>query len=241
MLRVRLAEHGSAERADGERRYLRSDLVHLGVRLPVLRRITRRFVDELQLGSSQRVALAEELWQAPVYELRQAAVQVLVTVCEELDATHLPLIERLVRQSRTWALVDPLATTVTGSILRRHTEAHPVLDRWIADPDFWVRRAALLAHLGPLRAEPGPETFAPFAAHADRTLDEREFFIRKAIGWVLREAGKRDPALVTGWLAPRTQRASGVTMREAVKYLPADDAERLMRAYRNRAPAAAPR
>ena len=53
-------------------------------------------------------------------------------------------------------------------------------------------------------------------------LEEREFFIRKAIGWVLREAGKRRPDDVAAWLAPRTDRASGVTMREAVKYLPPD-------------------
>jgi 3-methyladenine DNA glycosylase AlkD len=63
-------------------------------------------------------------------------------------------------------------------------------------------------------------------------LDEREFFIRKAIGWVLREAGKKRPAEVAAWLAPRTGRASGVTMREAVRYLPPSDADRLMTAYR---------
>jgi 3-methyladenine DNA glycosylase AlkD len=68
-------------------------------------------------------------------------------------------------------------------------------------------------------------------------LDEREFFIRKAIGWVLREVGKKRPAEVAAWLAPRTGRASGVTMREAVRYLPAADADRLMTAYRERRPA----
>jgi 3-methyladenine DNA glycosylase AlkD len=67
-------------------------------------------------------------------------------------------------------------------------------------------------------------------------LDEREFFIRKAIGWVLRETSKRRPDEVTAWLAPRTHRASGVTMREAVKYLPSADAERLMAAYREKRP-----
>jgi 3-methyladenine DNA glycosylase AlkD len=65
-------------------------------------------------------------------------------------------------------------------------------------------------------------------------LDEKEFFIRKAIGWVLREVGKRRPGEVTNWLAPRTHRASGVTMREATKYLPAADAQRLMQAYREK-------
>ena len=69
-------------------------------------------------------------------------------------------------------------------------------------------------------------------------LDEKEFFIRKAIGWVLREVGKKRPAEVVAWLAPRTGRASGVTMREAVKYLPEADRDRLMAAYRERRPAA---
>ena len=68
-------------------------------------------------------------------------------------------------------------------------------------------------------------------------IEEKEFFIRKAIGWVLREAGRRRPDEVAAWLRPRTHRASGVTMREAVKYLPPDEAERLMAAYREKRPA----
>ena len=68
-------------------------------------------------------------------------------------------------------------------------------------------------------------------------LDEKEFFIRKAIGWVLRDVGKRRPEEVSRWLAPRTHRASGVTMREATKYLPDPDRERLMLAYREKRPA----
>ena len=66
-----------------------------------------------------------------------------------------------------------------------------------------------------------------FLGYADAMLDEKEFFIRKAIGWVLREVGKRRPEEVSSWLAPRTHRASGVTMREATKYLPDADRERL--------------
>ena len=63
-------------------------------------------------------------------------------------------------------------------------------------------------------------------------LADREFFIRKAIGWVLRETAKRHPQLVADWLAPRVHRASGVTVREAVKWLPADQREALMASYR---------
>jgi 3-methyladenine DNA glycosylase AlkD len=124
---------------------------------------------------------------------------------------------------------------VIGGILARSPlEVTPVLDRWSTDPDFWIRRASLLAELQPLRK--GGD-LGPFLRRADAMLDEKEFFIRKAIGWVLREVAKRRPEQVVAWVAPRTHRASGVTMREAVKYLPSVDAERLMAAYREHRPA----
>ncbi|MGH2416745.1 MAG: DNA alkylation repair protein, partial [Candidatus Limnocylindria bacterium] len=142
------------------------------------------------------------------------------------------LIERLVRESRTWALVDVLAGDVLGVLVAQDPDdISPVMDRWAGDEDFWVRRASLLAELRPVR------TGAPldgFLRRAEPMLTEKEFFIRKAIGWVLREAGKRRPDEVIGWLAPKTGRASGVTMREAVKYLPAADRDRLMAAYREK-------
>jgi DNA alkylation repair enzyme len=68
-------------------------------------------------------------------------------------------------------------------------------------------------------------------------LAEREFFIRKAIGWVLRETAKARPEEVDAWLAPRTDRASGVTVREAVKYLPAPRRKALLAAYKAKRPA----
>jgi 3-methyladenine DNA glycosylase AlkD len=129
-----------------------------------------------------------------------------------------------------------LAADVAGSVAQRDSAgAGPLLDKWAADADFWVRRAGLLSELKPLRAG---APFDRFARHADGMLDEREFFIRKAIGWVLRETAKRRGPEVIAWLAPRTGRASGVTMREAVRYLPPADAERLMAAYKAGSPAA---
>ncbi len=88
----------------------------------------------------------------------------------------------------------------------------------------------------PLRR--GEGDFERFGRYADQMLEEKEFFIRKAIGWVLRETAKRRPELVADWLAPRVHRASGVTMREAVKPLPAEVRERLLAGYRAKRPVA---
>ena len=88
---------------------------------------------------------------------------------------------------------------------RRGSIGRSDLDRWATDPDFWIRRSSLLAELKPLR---NGSDLGPFLRRANQMLDE-EFFIRKAIGWVLREVGKRRPDEVIAWLAPRTGRASG--------------------------------
>jgi 3-methyladenine DNA glycosylase AlkD len=145
-----------------------------------------------------------------------AATFLLEAYPELVRPSDLALLERLVRESKTWALVDGLAGDVTGALLVRHPNAAAKLDRWAGDDDFWVRRAALLAQIQPLRAG---APFERFGRYADAMLEDKEFFIRKAIGWVLRETGKTRPEEVFQWLAPRKDRVSGVTMREAVKYL----------------------
>jgi 3-methyladenine DNA glycosylase AlkD len=234
-LEAALRAAGTPERAAQEKRYLKSDLQFLGASVWEIRRAVKAVVDREALDHEQLVALVRELWREPMHERRMAAVAALELDDRALDASDLALVEELLRDSRTWALVDGLAGDVAGSIAQRDPAgAGPILDRWATDPDFWVRRAAILAELKPLRAG---APFDRFARHADAMLDEREFFIRKAIGWVLRETGKRRPGEVIGWLAARTGRASGVTMREAVRYLPEPDATRLMTAYREGRPA----
>lgn len=216
---------GGPERAAKEKAYLRSSLEHLGTPVPAIRSVAdhlRR--DRPDLEHDDVVRLATALWSAPVHERRLLAVEVLDQYADRLSPGDLPLVERLVRESRTWALVDGLAADVAGGVVQRWPDAAVVeaaLDRWADDSDFWVRRAALLAELRLLRA--GGD-FARFARHADGMLEEREFFVRKAIGWVLRETGRTRPDLVVDWLVPRLPRVSGVTLREAVK--PLDDVQR---------------
>jgi 3-methyladenine DNA glycosylase AlkD len=232
-LEANLRAVGTPERAAGERSYLKSDLAFLGATVWQIRAEVKEVAsDHPDLDNDQLVELVTALWSEPVFERRMAAVMLLDRFSRLLGTDDLALIERLLRESKTWALVDGLAGDVVGAILAAQPlETKRVLDRWATDPDFWIRRASLLAELRPLRA--GAD-LAPFLRRADLMLDETEFFIRKAIGWVLREVGKRRPAEVAAWLASRTDRASGVTMREAVKYLPADAAARLMTAYREK-------
>ena len=80
---------------------------------------------------------------------------------------------------------------MVGFLAQRCPQLGVVLDRWAIDDDFWIRRSALLALLGGLRG--GEGDFARFARYADAMLADKQFFVQKAIGWVLREPRRSDP------------------------------------------------
>jgi 3-methyladenine DNA glycosylase AlkD len=227
---------GTPKRAEGEKAYLKSDLDFTGATVADTRAVVKEFDAGLVLDHGGLIALVEALWSKPIFERRMAATVFLQRHSGLVTVTDLPLLERLVRESRTWALVDYLAVDLLGRmVIADPDRMTSEMDRWATDDDFWVRRSSLLCELRPIRAG---QPLDRFLARADPMLEEREFFIRKAIGWVLREAGKRRRDEVAGWLAPRTHRASGVTMREAVKYLPPSVSADLMEAYRAKRPAA---
>lgn len=229
-----IARVGTKERAEKEKAYLKSELRHLGAAVPAVRNVVKSFRREHgALDHDALLAFVETLWAKPVHELRLAAIELLVADAKKLETRDVPRLERMLREAKTWALLDPLAESVVGVVVERFpSELAGVLDRWAADDDFWIRRAALLALLVPLRR--GGGDFERFARYADAMLEEREFFVRKAIGWVLRDTSRKRPALVRDWILPRAGRASGVTIREAVKYLAPADRDAVLAAYRER-------
>ena len=219
-----LRSRGTPDRAEREKAYLKSDLEHYGTTVPDIRSVAKMITRRPpRLAHDELIAVVTELWATPVHERRMAAVELLELNVEVLRARDMPMIERLLRESRTWALVDSLSASVAGNLVDRFPELNAVLDRWAVDDDFWIRRSALLALLGGLRA--GNGDFDRFARYADAMLEEKEFFIRKAIGWVLRDTARKRPELVYDWLLPRAGRASGVTLREALKPLSEEQRE----------------
>lgn len=230
-LLVTLQSMSDPVRAVETKRYLKSDLEFLGLSAAKVRSVVKTFV-RANREASRAVVLdvVRSLWTERVFESRWLAVELLDAYGTTLRPSDPRLLETMIRQSKTWALVDPLAVSITGGLVERYHELGATLDRWATDDDFWVRRASMLALLNPLRR--GEGDFDRFGRYAEAMLDEKEFFIRKAIGWILRETSKKRPDLVYEWLRPRAARASGVTMREAVKYLPAQQRSRIEKARR---------
>lgn len=238
-----LRNRGNAVRAEKEKAYLKSALAHYGASVPDTRAVVRALLRGVELSHDAVIELAQQLWappkaatagsssageSTPVHERRTAATMVLIQSQNHLGAGDADAIENLLREAKTWALVDLLAGDLVGPLSERDAAFDPVLEHWASDEDFWIRRSALLAHLVPLRH--GRGDFDRFPRFADAMLEEKEFFIRKAIGWVLRDTSRKRPDLVFDWILPRAHRASGVTIREAVKRLSPDQREAVLAA-----------
>ena len=222
----RLRRAGSPARAVGEKAYLKSDLRFWGTSQESIRAAVRYYCDaHPDMTRSDLRAIAETLYTTDVHELRAAAIGVLEHERETLVERDLPWLIAIVRKSKSWAYVDWIAPKVIGDIIARDPRARKRLVAWSHDKNFWVRRAALLAEHDALRA--GGGDFALWSRLAASMLDEREFFIRKAIGWVLREVSKKRPKLVYEFLRKHRDRVSRLSLLEGAKYLPAPNRKAL--------------
>jgi len=134
-----------------------------------------------------------------------------------ITPSALPLYERMIREGAWWDFVDEIAVNLVGAVLGNfRAKTRPIIERWIDDPDMWIRRTALLSHLKHKNDTDAAQLFD----HCIRRAHEREFFIRKAIGWALREYSKTAPRAVRAFLKKNRQRLSRLSYDEGSKRLP---------------------
>jgi 3-methyladenine DNA glycosylase AlkD len=214
-----LRESPDPARAAQEKRYLKSPFQFIGLRVPEIRSIARGFRREHRdIAKETLWDICWDLWHGGVHEERALAMFLLDEFRGLLDLADMPALERMLRESVNWDQVDEIAVHLVGAVLRRDQRALESIRRWSRDDSFWMRRAALLSQLLPFREGAGDR--ALFYSLARDMMEEKEFFIRKAIGWVLRDIARLQPEEVARFVAENRERMSGVTFREATRHLP---------------------
>lgn len=230
---VALASAGTSQRAEREKAYLKSDLDFYGTPVPVIRKTAKTFSKQQpQLFHPDLTALVEALWQTSYHELRSLGIALLDRYPRLITVDDLDFLEGLLRRMKTWAHIDWIATGAIAALIVRDESAKATLVRWAADDSFWVRRTAMLALLKQARTY--RDDFELFAQFASAMIEEQEFFIRKVIGWVLREVSKQHPEWTFEFLTTHINRVSGLTLREGSKYLPVEQREKLLHQYKDR-------
>jgi 3-methyladenine DNA glycosylase AlkD len=214
-----LAARADPERAGPMRAYMRDQFPFLGVPAPGQREAWRAATPGLPrtLPEATVVEAAEALWQRPEREHQYLATHLVSRHAASAAASpaFLATVEHLLTTKPWWDTVDALAIHATGSLVGRHPELRTDMDRWLHGDHLWLARSALL-HMNRWKAATDRDWL--FAACLARATDT-DFFLRKAIGWALRELSKTDEAAVVAFVHDHGDVLSGLSRREALVWL----------------------
>jgi 3-methyladenine DNA glycosylase AlkD len=220
---VALARRADADRAGPMARYMRDQFPFLGVMAPAQRDAWREVAADLPrpLPEPLVVEAAQALWGRPEREHQYLACTLVnrhTTVPARAPGATpamLDTVEGLLTTKPWWDTVDSLATHAVGALVARHRELRPRMDAWLAGGDRWLVRSALLHMNGWKAATDADWLFAACLARADHP----DFFVRKAIGWALREHSKVDERAVVAFVAAHEGELSPLSRREALMWL----------------------
>ena len=229
-----LEKNFNPERAKKEKAYLYSDNKHYGLSAWEMGKYFSALDKELKLlPKKEAIELVNLLWNRPSHEEKMLALHVLNVHADKLDLTDMPLIEKLMRESKGWVYLDNLIIPIMPILIDKDKKGYEYLNKWVKDDDFWVRRSALLAQLLFFRKGVGDKRlFFELAktqfdeswidkVYKDKLQKERaRFFIRKAIGWVLRDMSVKGPDAVWKFLKENKGEMSGLSYREGSRKLP---------------------
>ena len=204
-IRLALLAAADPEKAPGMQKYMKSDMPFLGVQSGPLTKAMRPILRQ-PIGRDEALSASRTLWdQASYREHRYAALALLRR--QALTPEDEPLLRHLIVTGAWWDLVDEIATKLVGP-LRDQLD----IRAWAIDPDLWIRRASIICQVSNRPKDPDllRDTIEPNTA-------DRTFWIRKAIGWALRDYAYVDPEWVAAFL--RTHDLAPLSVREATKHL----------------------
>ncbi|WP_416983662.1 DNA alkylation repair protein [Streptomyces sp. T028] len=201
-------------RAAAMRAYMKDVAPFLGLPTPERRALSRTVLAGTpRPAEADCAAIALRCWALPEREYQYFAVDYLRRHAGRCSSAFLPVAHRLITTTSWWDTVDLLAAHVVGALVEADPRLTATMDDWIADRDLWVARTALLHQLRYKDRTDADRLFA----YCLRQSGHPDFFIRKAVGWCLREYAKTDPEAVRDFLARERGRFAPLTVREALK------------------------
>jgi 3-methyladenine DNA glycosylase AlkD len=215
-LRREMAAAANPQKAIGMQAYMKSAMPYYGINMPELRAISRGVFDGSAMQCEEWRKTIVDLWRGAHYrEERYAALYLLAMKRHRncLTPNLMPMLEEMVVTGAWWDMVDELAHVI-GDLLRANPKRmKPLMRKWSKDSNLWKRRVSIICQLGFKR----DTDLDLLYANIEPNLADRDFFIRKAIGWALRQYAWTDPKEVARYVCSNEARLSGLSRREALK------------------------
>jgi 3-methyladenine DNA glycosylase AlkD len=204
------------DRAAAQAAYMRDQFAYIGLAGPAQRALGRTIVANLPKPTEDDLrVVALRCWELPEREYQYFACDWLRTHVAVPGPGFLHTLETLLTTKSWWDTIDPLATRVVGGLVRRHPGLVAEMDAWSADADMWLIRTAILHQL---HYGDRTDTTRLFD-YCTRQAGHPDFFVRKAIGWALRQYARTDPDAVRTYVSANRARLAPLSIREATKHL----------------------
>lgn len=214
-----IAEHSQRFFKTGKGEYGEGD-VFIGIRVPVLRKQVKRFL-ALDLDE------VTHLLESPIHEVRMFGLLLLVERYKKADADERETLFRIYTAHshcvNNWDLVDSSAPYIVGHYLHAHSKE--LLYNWVMSSNLWERRIAIVATFYFIRNHEFDDTLKL----SERLLQDKEDLMHKAVGWMLREVGKRDETVLKGFLKQHYQTMPRTMLRYAIEKFPEVERKRYLK------------
>jgi len=216
-VQTELAKAADKTKAKGMAAYMKTDMPFYGVQKPARELIAREIKRTLHVSTrTEYLRTVESLWVLPHREEKYLAIRVARMFPEFISIGSLPLYRHLIIDGAWWDFVDETAIHLVGRVLLQDRKATGAkIDRWIDDNDLWIRRSSIICQVSHKKATDEQRLFNTCL----RRAHEKDFFIRKAIGWALRDYAWTNPAAIKTFLRKHGERLSPLSRREAAKNL----------------------
>jgi len=209
-----LKRHGDVTKAPQMQAYMKTDQPFYGIQSKLRKQIFRDAIKRYPIDSRhewEKVIL--ELWNGTHREEMYQALEVAERYKIYHNEAAWQLFETLLRSATNWDTVDWLSSNLIGQLVDKYRHFEKELWKWTDDENFWVRRASLLSHL----KHKEKTNIKLLSQTILKLAHEKEFFIRKAIGWILRQYSYTDPEWVLQFVERYENKLSGLSKREALK------------------------
>jgi len=216
LINENLEKIADSNKAKGMQAYMKTTQEFYGVQAGPRRKVFKTVARNFQNITRQEYEqIIFELWNGHYREEMYQALEVAEHYKSYLDIKSWPIYERLVKSASNWDTLDWIAGKLVSPLILMHRELEQTLVKWSNSDNFWVRRASLLAHL-----HHKDKTNTQLLAQTILKLShEQEFFIRKAIGWILRDYSYSNPEWVLAFVEKHHRELSGLSKREALKQI----------------------
>lgn len=207
--------HANASIAVGQSKYMKNHFAFLGITSPIRKELQKPFLAKQNLPDKKEgFEVVRLLWQQPEREFHYFALELLFAYKKHYEIADIEFFEQLILSNSWWDSVDYLSPKIVAAYCQKFpVMQEKIAHKWMKSENIWLKRSALLFQLK-YKNQLNAELLKTIILSMHTT---NEFFINKAIGWILREYARTNPQWVLDFVA--THPLSNLSKREALKHL----------------------